>query len=64
MKPTSKLRTTWQAQGSRRHHLNRLIAKLTHKGRLSISVTLSISLITKLEIGYTAEFDKSKDAAA
>ena len=40
--------------------LNRLISSLTHKGKLSISISLSVPLIAKIEVGYTAEIENRK----
>jgi len=46
---------------SLRRFINRLIAKLSHKGQLKISVAFSLPFLAKLEISYQADFDHQAD---
>lgn len=39
-----------------RLYINRQVAKLTHKGRLKISVAVSLPLIAKIEVSYQRDF--------
>ena len=47
-----------------RKFLNRLMARLSQKGRLKLTVAFSIPFLVKFEVSYEASIEKAKDSAA
>ncbi|RVL70317.1 hypothetical protein CN140_35525 [Sinorhizobium meliloti] len=44
-----------------RLYINRQVVKLSHKGQLKISVSVSLPLIAKVEVSYQCEFNAKAD---
>ncbi|MBD9524299.1 hypothetical protein IB262_30930 [Ensifer sp. ENS02] len=60
--PRETLVTFYQKTGRRlRHYINRQVAKLSHKGHLKISVSVSLPLIAKVEVSYQCDFNAKAD---
>ncbi|GCA52824.1 hypothetical protein GOA99_22900 [Sinorhizobium meliloti] len=54
--------TFCQKTGRRlRLYINRQVAKLSHKGRLKISVAVSLPLIAKVEVSYQCNISAKAD---
>ncbi|PDT50897.1 MULTISPECIES: trans-acting factor B [Sinorhizobium] len=54
--------TFCQKTGRRlRLYLNRQVAKLSHKGKLKISVAVSLPLLAKIEVSYQCDFNAKAD---
>lgn len=42
-------------------YINRLVAQLSHKGQLKITVAVSLPFLAKFEVSYQTEFARKAD---